>query len=226
MNCRMEVNMKKTLYIDIETIPGPESGKDSVKVKVPANYKDEAKIAAFIEAGKEDAYRKQSFNGGYGQVCAFSFAVDDGDVIGNYCASRDDEEKMLRMAFVSIGMELDGHNNPTVCGHFVSGFDLRFLMHRCVVLGIQMPHWLSSTANAAAWDSKIIDTKQVWAGNRGTISLDELCSILGIKGKDGFDGSMVYDAWLAGEHEKISNYCNDDVERVRAIHHKFIAAGL
>jgi len=69
--------MKKTLYIDIETIPGPESGKDDVKVKVPANYKDEAKIAAFIEAGKEEAYRKQSFNGVYGQVCSFSFAVDD-----------------------------------------------------------------------------------------------------------------------------------------------------
>ena len=218
--------MKKTLYIDIETIPGPESGKDSVKVKVPANYKDEAKIAAFVEAGKDDAYRKQSFNGGYGQICAISFAVDDGETLENYISDRDDEAKMLKMAFVSINMELDGHNNPYVCGHFVSGFDLRFLMHRCVVLGVKMPHWLQTTCNAAAWSDKIRDTMTLWSGAKGKIGLDELCTILGIEGKGDIDGSMVYDMWLAGEHEKIGEYCNSDVEKVREVNRKFLAAGL
>jgi predicted PolB exonuclease-like 3'-5' exonuclease len=219
--------MKKTLYIDIETIPGPESGKDSVKVKVPANYKDEAKIAAFIEAGKEEAYRKQSFDGGYGQVCAISYAIDDGPVSG--ITLRDDrsiEYIIIGDIFGVIEAELDGHSNPYVCGHFVSGFDLRFLMHRCIILGIQVPHWLATTANAAAWSDKLRDTMQIWAGNRGTIGLDELCKILGIEGKGDMDGSMVYDMWLAGEHEKISEYCNQDVERVRAINRKFLEVGI
>ena len=218
--------MKKTLYIDTETIPGPESGKDSVKVKVPANYKDEAKIAAFIEAGKEEAYLKQSFNGGYGQVCAFSYAVDDETIGGGFSTYRMGEKSLLKGVFASIDYMLDGHSNPYVCGHFVSGFDLRFLMHRCVVLGVKMPHWLQTTANAKPWDAKIRDTMQLWCGNRDTISLDELCKILGIEGKDGFDGSMVYDAWLAGEHEKIGEYCNSDVEKVRGVNRKFIAVGL
>jgi len=218
--------MKRTLYIDIETIPGPESGKDSVKVKVPANYKDEAKIFAFIEAGREEAYRKQSFDGGYGQVCAFSFVVDDGGVDGMWMSTRSSEFGMLTEAFSAIDIELDGHNNPYVCGHFVSGFDLRFLMRRCVVLGVKMPHWLQTTVNAAAWSDNLRDTMQLWCGNRDMIKLDELCTILGIEGKDGFDGSMVYDAWLAGEHEKIGEYCNSDVEKVRKINRKFLDAGL
>jgi len=99
-------------------------------------------------------------------------------------------------------------------------------MHRCVVLGIQMPHWLSSTANAAAWDAKVRDTMFLWAGARGTIGLDELCTILGLDGKGDVDGSMVYDMWLAGEHDAIGRYCNDDVEKVRAVNKRFVDAGL
>jgi predicted PolB exonuclease-like 3'-5' exonuclease len=46
---------------------------------------------------------------------------------------------------------------------------------------------------------------------------------MGIKGKDGFDGSMVADAWRNGEHGKIAEYCQDDVMRVREIHKRFMA---
>ena len=219
--------MKKTLYIDIETIPGAESGKDSVKVKVPANYKKQSTIDDYIADHKEEAYRKQSFDGGYGQVCAISAAVDDGEAFDIWLGNcRDAETAILNAAFAAIGHLLDGHSNPYVCGHFVSGFDLRFLMHRCVVLGVKMPHWLQTTCNAAAWSDKIRDTMTLWAGARGSISLDELCTILGIEGKGDIDGSMVYGMWLAGEHEKIGEYCSQDVEKVRAVNRKFLAAGL
>ena len=223
--------MKRTLYIDIETIPGPESGKDAIEVSPPANMKKQETIDKWIadksEAAKEEAYRKQSFDGGYGQVCAVSWAVEDGNV-GNLTlgAHRDNEGFMLAGALNYIGEGLDGHSNPYVCGHFVSGFDLRFLMRRCVVLGVKMPHWLQTTCNAAAWSDNLRDTMQLWCGNRDTISLDELCTILGIEGKGDVDGSMVYDMWLAGEHESIGEYCNSDVEKVREVNLKFLAAGL
>ena len=63
----------------------------------------------------------------------------------------------------------------------------------------------------------------MWAGGGKTVALDELCDIMGIKGKDGFDGSMVADAWRNGEHAKIAEYCKDDVMRVREIHKRFMA---
>jgi hypothetical protein len=40
------------------------------------------------------------------------------------------------------------------------------------------------------------------------------------------DGSMVYDAWLAGEHAKITAYCADDVAKVRTINEIFLKAGI
>jgi hypothetical protein len=64
-----------------------------------------------------------------------------------------------------------------------------------------------------------------WAGNKGTISQDRLCDALGLSGKGDFDGSMVADAWANGEHERIADYCRSDVEKVRAIHRRFIAVG-
>ena len=67
---------------------------------------------------------------------------------------------------------------------------------------------------------------QLWCGNRDSIGLDELCKILGIEGNGDMDGSKVYDMWLAGEHEKIGEYCSQDVEKVRAINLKFLASGL
>lgn len=222
--------MKRTLYLDIETIPGPESGKDAIVVKPPAQIKLQESIDTWFaekaDGAKHDAYLKQSFNGGYGQVCAISVAVDDGDVAGSVATRREGEEAVILGTFAMVDHVLEGHSNPYVCGHFVSGFDLRFLMHRCIVLGIKMPHWLSSTANAAAWDSKVRDTMFLWAGARGTIGLDELCTILGIEGKGDVDGSMVYQMWLDGKHEEIGRYCDSDVEKVRAVNRKFLEAGL
>ena len=219
--------MKSTLFLDIETIPGPESGKDSIVVKAPANYKDPDKIKAYQEANKESAYLKQSFDGGYGQICSFSFAVDDG-LIGNASlgGDRSNEKTMLSYAFEAISGDLSfaGDPVPFLCGHYISGFDLKFIMHRCIIHGIKIPNWLKP--NAKPWDGRIRDTMHLWAGSRDTIGLDELCQILGIEGKGDMDGSQVYDYWLAGRHDEISEYCNADVEKVRKINKIFKAVGL
>ena len=221
--------MKKTLFLDLESIPAPEEYRESIEVSPPGNItKQETidkwwveKAPALIEKG----YRDTSFNGGYGQICQISWAVDDGEISGEMLGgNRSDEKEMLAAALATIEMQLGAANNPYLCGHYISGFDLKFIKHRCIVLGIHVPQWLKP--NAKPWDEGIRDTMILWAGARDTISLDNLCKILGIEGKSGFDGSMVYDAWLAGEHQKISDYCASDVEKVRQVNKRFLAAGI
>ena len=112
----------------------------------------------------------------------------------------------------------------TFIGHNVGAFDLRFLMCRAVVLGVHVPQGIPR--DPKPWDSTIFDTMTAWAGARGTISLDRLCKALSIPGKGGFDGSQVAAAWEAGEHDRIEEYCRDDVDRVRQVWRKFKAAGL
>ena len=221
--------MKPTLYIDIETLPGDEAGKAGIEVKAPGQYKKQDSIDKWLaengESEREAIYRKQSFNGGYGQVCQISWAIDDGEICGESLGSdRDGEKDMLASALASIEIALGHATSPDICGHFISGFDLKFIKHRCIVLGIKYPHWLKP--NAKPWDVEIRDTMILWAGARDTISLDNLCKILGIEGKGDVDGSMVYDMWLDGKHEEIAAYCADDVEKVRQVNKRFIAAGI
>jgi len=222
--------MKSTLYIDIETIPGPESGKDAITVKPPGNMtKQETIDKWFVEKGekaKDDIYRKQSFNGGYGQICSLSFAVDDGQVFGYKIQTRADEKEGLEMAISQISLILSdvGNPNPVLCGHYISGFDLKFIMHRCIIHGILVPTWMRP--HAKPWDVGIRDTTILWAGARDTIGLDELCGILGLEGKTGMTGKDVYDYWLAGKHDEISEYCNSDVEKVRQINKIFEGVGI
>ena len=68
-------------------------------------------------------------------------------------------------------------------------------------------------------------TMTAWAGARDRISQDKLCEALGLACKGDFDGSMVAEAWAAGEHDKIAEYCKRDVETVRDIHRKFEEVG-
>jgi 3'-5' exonuclease len=62
--------MKPTLYLDIETLPAPESFLDGVEIKAPATHKKPESIAAWIaengDTYRDEQHRKTSFNGGWG----------------------------------------------------------------------------------------------------------------------------------------------------------------
>ena len=106
----------------------------------------------------------------------------------------------------------------TYVGHNLAGFDLPYLKHRAIVHGIKPPASLMRAMNAKPWDSSIADTMLMWSADRERrVGLDKLCRAMGIKGKDGFDGSMVAQTWPV-DPERVIAYCKDDVERVRALH--------
>lgn len=57
-----------------------------------------------------------------------------------------------------------------------------------------------------------LDLREWWT-NRGfaATKLEHLAKLMGLPGKVGFDGSMVHDAWKAGEQDRIDAYCASDV---------------
>jgi hypothetical protein len=58
-----------------------------------------------------------------------------------------------------------------------------------------------------------------WAGIGGKIKLDALCWALGLPGKEGFDGSDVWDAVRDGRGAEVVDDSIADVERLRAVYH-------
>jgi len=208
------------LYLDIETIPTQREdirAEMPDRVKVPANYRDEAKIAAYRAEHADHAWRQTALSGDYGEIVVVAWAIDDGDV---KCAVKTDgtpaEWVMIREMYCEWKENFAGQH-PTIVGHNVA-FDLRFLHHRSVIHGLRSPFYLPY--NSAPWQSRYVDTMYEWVGAKGGIKLTELCRVLGIDigHEDTIDGSQVWDTWNAGDTDTVLQHCIADVERVRAVH--------
>ena len=235
MNIQTEIDViadayKNTtfLYFDLETIPcqDPEYLAElERKVTAPGNIKKPESIKKWLDENRKsaaiDALCKTSFDGGRGHICTIAWAKNDSPIAVRHAKTVSDERAVLADFF----LEVDPYHAETLVGHNITGFDLGFLRKRAIVLGVKMPPRSSFPRDPKPWDKTVLDTMTAFAGGTNRISMDNLCQILGIEGKDGFDGSMVAEAWANGEHDKIVEYCRDDVYRTREIHKRFILAG-
>jgi 3'-5' exonuclease len=217
--------MNEFLYLDIETIPSQEPAlleAFRAEVTAPSTYKKQDSIDAWLAENRETAalekMAKTSFDPAYGHICTIAWALGDGEIQRAHAKDTTREPEVIAAFFSSV----DDYHSQTFVGHYINGFDLRFIMCRAILLGVKIPR--SIPRDPKAWDKNIHDTMTMWAGARGTISLDNLAKAFGIEGKGDFDGSQVAAAWANGEHEKIAEYCRDDVRIVREIHRRFIAA--
>jgi len=218
------------LYLDIETIgtTDPEVIADlAAGISHPKTMSKPDTIAKWVAEEKpaavQEAVKRTSFDGTYGQIITIGYAVDDGEVETVYQDDGVSERDILVLFADDIrSIMYKTNTRPVLVGHNIHGFDLRFLWQRYIINGVKPP---SLPFQAKAWDSNINDTMVMWNPEREKrISLDKLCKALKVKSsKDGFDGSMVWDAFKAGEFEKIADYCKADVEAVRQCHTKMMA---
>ena len=219
--------MEHVVFLDIETIPAqsPEVAKRMAEaVKPPANIKKPESIEKWLAENREgaakEALAKTSFDPAHGHICTIGWAVDDEDPVTAHAFTAEDEKDVLEAFLGSINQ----YHRITFVGHNVGAFDLRFILCRAVVLGVHVPRCVPR--DPKPWDKTVFDTMLAWSGSRGSISMDNLCAALSLPGKDGFDGSMVADAWANGEHERIAEYCADDVRKTREVWRRFKAVGL
>jgi len=220
------------IAIDIETIPAQSAeyrAKVRDSIKPPGNIKKPESIAAWLaenaDTAKDEAIAKTSFDPAAGHIVCIGWAHGDGTVHAVTAATVDLEcrERLTeREVIISFFDDLPTTGLVRFIGHYISGFDLRFIINRAIVLGVHIPKCIPR--DIKPWSQEIFDTMVAWAGPKGTISQDRLAQALGLEGKGDFDGSMVADAWARGEYERISSYCRSDVETVRAIYRKFEAA--
>lgn len=164
------------------------------------------------------AWRKTALDGARGQILCIGAAVDDREPVAFF----GDEDVLLASFYGWLGSAYPlnaGVLRPTLVGHNIVGFDLRFILHRSIINGIKPPMWLPF--DARPWDTdRVYDTMTQWAGHGGRISLDNLAAALSLPGKGEVDGSMVYDLWAAGRVDEVLEYCKEDVRITRAVHRR------
>ncbi len=217
------------VYFDIETIPAQDDAaleRAYAGVKPPANIKKPESIEKWMnenaEAAAIEALGKTSFDGGRGHVCTIAWAIEDGEIMSAHVNDLDNESYAISMFFDAVRSQ----SRAVLVGHNILGFDIPFLTKRAVVLGVKLPFSSSWPRDPKPWEKSCQDTMIMWAGGRGTVSMNDLCDIFGIPGKgDGMHGSEVAQAWADGRHDEIAEYCREDVMRTREMHRRFIAAG-
>lgn len=218
------------VYLDIETIPCQQSDiveKIAQEVKPPATMKKAETIAQWEETEKPgavlEAVQKTALDGTFGQIVCIGYAFDDGPVTRVYGK---DEATILKLFFNDLHeMKNTTHTGLTFIGHNLTSFDLRFIFHRAVINGVKPPACFP--INPKSWDAAIFDTMTYWAGFNGRVSLDKLCSVLGIEGKGTeFTWQDVYPAYQRGDFESIGEYCKHDVEITRKVHKRLTFQGV
>lgn len=219
------------LYLDIETLPSHSPAvhaKIEESITPPGNISKADTIAAWVAEKKPDlvkeAIAKTSFDGATGHVCCIGWAWDDGKATTHVIDSIESEKDMLYGVMGQLVLEASAtsYGSPTVIGHNVVNFDIRFLWQRAIVLGVRMPFWFPR--DPKPWGNDVFDTMTAFAGSRNMIGMDRLCEALGMEGKGEIDGSMVAKLWDEGQYQTIADYCAADVERTRAIHRRMMVA--
>ena len=214
------------LAFDIETIPNqllPEDCKpqfDPAGVK-PGNTKDPIKIKA-----KEDDAR-QAFEAGVVKtmsldpalcsVCTYSESKfkDGAKFINAYQLTDEDEHDDIEAVALAISSLTEAYRQRMPIVSFNGlGFDLPVLFFRAIAQDIAIdaemwrqinrryanPHHYDLMQILSGWD------RQRWHGQ------EFYANLFGLKDKDGFDGSMVFDAYQACEYERIKQYGMADAE--------------
>jgi len=196
----------KKLFLDIETLPASGEQMQIIKDFFEEYQKKAGKKTK--EMSFDEFYRNTSFTGEFGRIFCIGYAIDDQSV---NCLSGDEKKILEDFWQIAKSAEL-------FIGHNVMEFDLRFIYKRSIIHRIKPTQELSF---ARYRNFPIFDTMKEWEkwGSTGA-SLHRLALALGIQSpkNGGIDGSKVYDFFLAGETEKIIEYCKRDVETTREIY--------
>ncbi len=224
--------MTTPIFLDIETIPAQSDRlveEIAANVKPPGNMKKADTIAKWEAEDKPtavaDALKATSFDGAYGEVILVGLSVGTSSIDVLRRKAREDEGSVLEAAFEWLDTHIPAGQRRMiqVVGHRVVDFDLRFLWQRAVIHGVVPPDWMPWLVKQ--WDERVFDTMVQWSGVGKTVSLDKLCSVLGVARKgteigENIDGSKVWQFWKDGRIEELALYCAGDVSRVRELYQR------
>lgn len=218
MKALKQVNLNNVVFIDIETVriqdtiePGTplmESWEYKMRYSREANDKfDEDLVKSYQE--------KAALYAEFAKIVCITIGKVNGDTIKlkSYCGA---DEKALLTEFCDVMNGLVAANPKIqLCGHAIKGFDIPFIMKRCLVNRIEVPDLLD-VADVKPWLMTALDTLELWKGTGFYgASLINISVALGLESPkqdmQGSETSNVY--YTEGEAglARIASYCEKDV---------------
>ena len=207
MRLLRKYDIEDFLFFDIETAPStPELIKDT-----PLWDAWEHHCIKYNIEDIQGSYLKDSpLQAEFGRIICISVGVVRNNKIHLKTFNNKDEKTLLENFNTTVSKL--ANNKTWLCGHVITGFDIPFVMKRCLVNRV-LPHILFDTGGLKPWELSVMDTATLWKGTSFKIStLLSVCSALGVESpKDDIDGGDVGRIFWEGDIDRISTYCEKDV---------------
>jgi DNA polymerase elongation subunit (family B) len=228
----IKIPITKILFLDIETVGccpdfsvcqnlNPEVSDqfekyyDWFQKRFPEDHLVTPKDKKELDIRKDEVFkRRAALVPEFSKIICVSvaFVMDNGEVKKQTFSGHEEKEMLTGVQKL---LDRCGKLDFFLCGHNLKNFDIPVLAKRMIINGLLPPSILPSY-DTKPWEIKAIDTKEIWQyGSYSSIgSLDLLCSCLGIETpKDGeVKGENIHEYyWNGGNLEKISEYCEKDV---------------
>lgn len=202
------------LAFDIETVPDVDSGRRLLAL----DGLDDADVARIMRQHRQQASGTEMMRHHLNRIVAISVVLRAGTrfQVWSLGDPESPERELVKRFFDGIE-----RYTPNLVSWNGGGFDLPVLHYRALLHGIGAPrYWESGDEDQSfRWNNYLnrfharhTDLMDVLAGyqSRAFAPLDEIAQMLGLPGKLGMDGSGVWDAYAAGEIERIRAYCEVD----------------
>ncbi len=202
---------------DIETIPDVDGGRRLLDL--PDTLSD-AEVAEALFAQRRQATGGSDFLRLHlHRIAVISVALRTGERFRVWSLGDpdNDEAEILRRFFEGIE-----RFTPTLVSWNGSGFDLPVIHYRAMLHGVSAPRYWETGASEQSfrWNNYLnrfhdrhTDLMDVLAGYqpRANAPLDEISTLCGYPGKMGMSGGQVWETILAGDFDRVRDYCETDV---------------
>lgn len=224
----------KRVFIDIETLPTDEENRAFVEEKARKSFFrrgldfDGREFSARVEM----AFQETALSGSLGKLLCIGLAVDaDGKAETPRVCGQDrktgkfhlDEARTLRVFWDFLERIDFDVRRDVIVGHNILGFDLPFLYQRSMIFGVKPSRWL---IKGKPWEiaETVYDTMWEWQMGkfRDFVGLEELALAFGLEcpKKGAVNGENLLEAFRAGKHEEIREYCLRDVLCARELYYR------
>lgn len=209
------LNLKKILFLDIETVP-EEEHFDELSTYRQKLWAEKSTYQRGEDYTAEAFYGRAGIWAEFGKIICISVGYFDPNTpaLSFRLKSFWGDEKHLLIEFKQLLDDFFCQKSHLLCAHNGKEFDFPYIARRMIIKGIALPKLLQ-IAGKKPWEIQHIDTLQLWKFGdfKHYTSLKLLAEILGIASpKDDIDGSQVAEVYYKEKNtERIVRYCEKDV---------------
>lgn len=217
MKLLKSIDVNDVVFIDIETVRLVKE----LDVKSDLYTSWDYKLRYSREADKFDVKpveqlfkEKAALYAEFGKIVCITIGKIQDDKLKLKSFYSDDERELLLNFSKVLESILSSNKKSILCGHAIKGFDVPYIMRRCLINRVEVPS-LVDTSTAKPWDLPLLDTMELWKGSGFYgASLINIATAFGIPSpKTDMNGSETSEVYYTKKDglERIKNYCEQDV---------------